>query len=50
MKRPVVEALRDLWPAGNDYPIVLCDVVGEESSNRDDHSKCNTDEATKVVS
>ena len=47
------------WPQGEKLPIVFCNVVGreEESSGAeidkekiDPHSKCNKQEAEKVVS
>ena len=50
LKRPLVEALRDFWPAGIHSPIVFCDVAEEESITREVHSRCNIGEARKVVS
>ena len=57
--RPIVKALQDLWPAGLSWPIVFCDMVGEEEETPEmfegqeyikaAHSKCNHEEAKKAV-
>ena len=44
------------WPKGERLPIVFCNVVGREEglsgveTDNDPHSKCNKQEAEKVVS
>ena len=38
-----------IWPRGPKYPIVFCDIVGQEE-NQPNRSKCNPDEARHVVS
>ena len=53
-----METLQDFWPAGLSWPIVLCDVAGEEETlevsegqeyTKAAHSKCNHEEAKKAV-
>ena len=61
-QRPTEPALQGFWPRGVKWPIVFCDVVGEEGERSsvagdghrqgktDPHSKCNHKEAEKAVS
>ena len=49
-------SMDQFWPKGERLPIVFCNVVGREEglsgveTDNDPHSKCNKQEAEKVVS
>ena len=47
-------SLEGFWPAGPQWPIAFCDIVGKEEGASDHHkahqeSKCNKTEANKIV-
>ena len=58
--RPIPgRSMEQFWPQGENFPIVFCNVVGREEEalgseidkkKIDPHSKCNKQEAEKVVS
>ena len=59
-REPLRKDMDNFWPQRNDCPIVFCNIVGKEedykahkrvhSGRVDSHSKCNHQEAMKVVS
>ena len=48
--RKVDNRLKGFWPKGLEIPILFCDIIGEEDHLQHTTSKCNIQEAHKVVS